>query len=134
MGEKVSTPPPNRIESNFNPHPKTKPPPPPAPPPNRETRDGTPYPTLTGASFVTISLEEYNKLKKATEESKAEANRAQGALEQLMKKFKEEYDCNTVDEALMLLDKLNNKEQKAKADFDKAMQEFKNKWHDDLNN
>ncbi len=77
---------------------------------------------------MTISLAEYDKLKKAAEESKAEADRAQGALQQLLKKLKEEYDCNTLEEALLLLNQLKKKETATEADFDTALQAFKNEW------
>ena len=49
------------------------------------------------------SLERYNKIKKRTEQAQKKAAEAEGALTQIMKRLKDEFDCDSIEAAEKLL-------------------------------
>ena len=75
-----------------------------------------------------LKLKKYMNLKKRVEQAQQEANRAEGALEQVMKQLKEEFGCITLEDAKKKLKSLEKQEQKARTDFEEAMEEFEEKW------
>ena len=79
-----------------------------------------------------INIEEYQKLKKKSENAKADVARAEGALEQQMQKLKEEFDCETIEEAQKMLRNLEKQEKKAEEEYEKELTKFKEKWKDEL--
>lgn len=80
---------------------------------------------------MSITEEQYRKLKREVEEAKSEADRAKGALEHLMKRLKEEFKCDTLKEAKALLAELEGKETKALKIFEQLMEEYEEKWKHD---
>ena len=77
---------------------------------------------------MTISVEEYQKLKKRVETVRREHDKAQGALEQTMKRLKEEFDCDSLKEARQLHKRLKREAAEAAEKFDGALAEFQEKW------
>jgi len=75
-----------------------------------------------------ITEEEYRRLKKEVEEAKAEADRAQGALDQLLTRLKEEFGCKDLKEAKALLTQLRLKRDTAQAAFTSAVEDYEEKW------
>jgi len=75
-----------------------------------------------------MDLDKYNLLKKKADKFKAEAERAAGALDQLMGELKKEFGCNTVEDAEKLLKKLVKEEKKAKVAYDEELERFEEKW------
>jgi hypothetical protein len=75
-----------------------------------------------------ITEEKYRKLKAEVEETQAEANRAQGALDQLLVRLRDEFECGSLKEAKVKLAELEAKKKKAEAAFEKAMADYKEKW------
>lgn len=75
-----------------------------------------------------ISEQEYRKLKQEVEDTKSEASRAQGALDQLTARLKEEFGCRDIKEAKAKLAELRAKKEKAESAFNKAMDAYKEKW------
>jgi len=75
-----------------------------------------------------ITEEKYRKLKQEVEETKAEADRAQGALEQLLARLKEEFDCDSLKEAKAKLNELKAKKEKAQSVFEKVLEDYEEKW------
>jgi predicted nucleic acid-binding Zn-ribbon protein len=75
-----------------------------------------------------ITEEKYRKLKQEVEETKAEADRAQGALDQLLARLKEEFDCDNLKEAKTKLAELKAKKERAESAFEKEMAEYEEKW------
>lgn len=61
-----------------------------------------------------------------------EADRAAGALNQLLGRLKDEFGVGTVEEAEALLRKLTMVQAKAEASFDSALGKFKEKWKEKL--
>ena len=72
------------------------------------------------------------KLKTKVEEAKTKQAKAKGALEQILKQIKKEFDCKTLKEAEALLKELKTKESKAKQKYEKALEEFQDKWQEQL--
>lgn len=75
-----------------------------------------------------MNEDQYRKLKREVEQAKAEAERAQGALEQLMRRLGEEFECEDLKEAKRLLMDLQEKKEKAERAFDKALKDYEFKW------
>lgn len=79
---------------------------------------------------MTISVKEYERLQKDVEKARSEADRAEGAVEQLLGRLKEEFDCSSVDEGDKLQRKLDEEAEKAEEAFDDALAEFKEEWNE----
>jgi len=73
-------------------------------------------------------FEEFDRLKNTVEEAQQKADRAVGALEQITKQLKQEFDCKSIKEAEKKLLQLKKQEETEEQDFDKAMRIFKKKW------
>ena len=74
------------------------------------------------------NIEKFNQLKKTIEEAQQKADRAAGALEQIMKTLKAEFGCANLEEAEMKLLSLQKQTTKAKKDFENALEDFEEKW------
>jgi hypothetical protein len=79
----------------------------------------------------TITEEQYRRLKSEVETAKQEADRAQGALDQLLTRLKEEFDCDNLKQAKQKLVEIESKRDKAQAFFEKAMNDYQKKWKDE---
>ena len=79
-----------------------------------------------------INVEEYQRLKKKSETAKSEVSRAEGAIENQMEKLKKEFNCQTVEEAEAMLVELEGKEKELSEEFERKLDEFKQKWGDRL--
>lgn len=75
-------------------------------------------------------LKELTDLKKKVEKLQRESDRAEGALSEIKKQLKKEFDCDSLSAAKKLLITLEKKESKAKAKFTKALESFKEEWKD----
>ena len=75
-----------------------------------------------------MNEEDYRKLKRDVENARAEAERAKGAYDQLLAQLKEEYQCNSVEEAQALFRELVAKKDKAEKAFEKALKDYSQKW------
>ena len=78
-------------------------------------------------------IEDLEKLKEKAEEIRQQRDRAQGRLEETEKRLREEFQVNSIDEAEELLEKLEKEEKQAETEFEKALEEFNEKWGDQLN-
>jgi len=79
-----------------------------------------------------INLDRYRKLKADVDRCQREADRAEGALSQLMAKLEEEFGCKSLKEAEKLLVKLRKESKKAEKEFGEALNEFEEKWEEVL--
>lgn len=75
-----------------------------------------------------ITEETYRRLKRDVESAKAEAERAKGALSQLMSQLKSEFKCEDLKAAKALLEELEGKRDKAQRRFEEAMKAYETKW------
>ncbi len=75
-----------------------------------------------------ITEDQFRRLKREVEVAKSEADRAQGALEQLMQRLKSEYGCDTLKQAKQKLTELQQELEKAKKEFEKEMAAYERDW------
>jgi predicted nucleic acid-binding Zn-ribbon protein len=75
-----------------------------------------------------ITEDQYRRLKREVDEAKTEADRASGALKQLMKQLKEEFDCEDVKTAKALLAELEEKRDKVQKRFERSLEDYEKKW------
>lgn len=78
-----------------------------------------------------MNEEAYRKLKTEVEEKTAEADRARGALDLLMKRLKDEFECDSIKEGKKALKELTERREKAEVAFDKAVKSYEAKWKGD---
>lgn len=79
-----------------------------------------------------VSVEEYQRLRRIYDEAKAEASRAEGVLQEQYRLLKEDFGCDSVEQAETLLKRLREDEQKAAESYRAAFDEFECKWKDKL--
>ena len=77
-------------------------------------------------------LERYIEFKKRVELAQQKADKAEGALRQVMKQLKDKFGYSTLKAAKRKLKLMEKQEQKAKAEFEKAIEEFEEKWGDKI--
>jgi len=78
------------------------------------------------------TIEEVSRLKQQVLRLQSDADRAAGALQSEMVQLQEQFNCNTIEDAEVVLSDLVTKEARAKDAFDKALLAFNKKWGDVL--
>lgn len=79
----------------------------------------------------TLTESQYRRLKQDVEDAKSEAERSRGAHEQLVKRLKEEFGCDTVKEGKAKLKQLEAEAKQAEKEFQAAVKEYEKKWKRD---
>lgn len=79
-----------------------------------------------------IDIDQYRQLKRKVDEARSTYERANGALSQLMEKLKEDFNCESIDEANELLQKKIKMRDSAEKEFQQALDQFNTKWADKL--
>jgi len=74
------------------------------------------------------NLRKYMELKKKVELAQQKADRAEGALQQVMNRLEEDFECSSVEDAEKKLKILEKQKQKAKEEFENAVEAFEEKW------
>ena len=69
------------------------------------------------------NLERFNKIKKAVDAANKEAAQAEGAENQIMQSLEDEFDCNTIKEAKVLLKRLEKEKEEEQASIDEELTE-----------
>lgn len=77
-------------------------------------------------------LRRFNKIKEDIENAQEKANKAEGALEQVMLSLKKDFKCNTLEEAQAKLKQMGKELEASKEEFDEALEDFETKWSDKL--
>jgi len=77
-----------------------------------------------------VSQEEFDALKKKVERCQREADRAQGAYEQQMKKLEEDFGCKSIEEAEEKLSEIHAQLKEAELTFESEFNAFNEKWGD----
>lgn len=78
-----------------------------------------------------LTEEKFQELKEKVETKRREAERAEGALEVSMKRLKEEFECDTIEEAKALFKKQKKELERDEKEFKKKLKEYEDKWGDD---
>lgn len=79
------------------------------------------------------NLDKFVRLKKKVEEKQQEADKAEGAFNQILKQLKTEFGCSCLEEAEGKLRRLEKQEKTDKKEFDNATNTFEETWKDGLN-
>jgi hypothetical protein len=72
-------------------------------------------------------LKDYTRLKKKVEEDQAEADRAEGALAEIMKRLKDEFDCSTIPKAKKKLKKLKLQAIDIEREYEAKIETYENR-------
>jgi predicted nucleotide-binding protein (sugar kinase/HSP70/actin superfamily) len=72
--------------------------------------------------------DDFQKLLRKVEKIKQEKSRADGALEQVLKRLKEEFGCKSLTDAKRLLEKLGQEERDLFTAYNEARRRFDKKW------
>ena len=81
---------------------------------------------------MTISVEEFNRLKKHAEDKRNEVAMAEGGLKQVMSDLKENFGCETIEQAQAKLAELELQEKAAETAYNTELEAYKTKWGDQL--
>lgn len=76
-------------------------------------------------------LDKYLSLKKRVETAQQEADKAEGAISEVMKQLEREFDCSTLNESKRKLKHLQKQKESSKKAFDDALEEFEENWPDE---
>lgn len=79
-----------------------------------------------------MELQEYLRVKEKVSNLQKQRDRTQGVLEQLCKRLKQEYKCNNLEEAKILLFNLEREQEQEESKLQVLMEEFQNKYGDKL--
>lgn len=79
-----------------------------------------------------ISLTQYLQRKKKVEEAQQKVDRAEGALEQLMRRLKDEFKCSSLAKAKVRRKALKQQVKSAEEEYKKASKKFERKWSDEI--
>jgi hypothetical protein len=67
-------------------------------------------------------------LKQRVETAQQEADKAEGALGEVMKQLQREFDCRTLADAKRKLKQLRRKEEASEKEFEDALEKFEDTW------
>ncbi len=81
---------------------------------------------------MAIDLKEFQQLKSNVERLQREADKAEGAYAEQMRRLKDEYDCETIEQAEKLQAKLEKELEVAEQKYQKAADKFEKDWGDVL--
>jgi predicted component of type VI protein secretion system len=77
---------------------------------------------------VADDVERLLRIKERVEDLRAERDRAEGKLEQIMAVLEKEHGCSSLEEAEEKAEKLEKKAAKAKKEFESALSRFEATW------
>ena len=77
---------------------------------------------------MSTNLERYNKIKEAVIAANKEADKAEGAENQIMQQLKNDYDCDSLKKAKALLKKLEVEKTKEQEQVDKELIEIEKEY------
>lgn len=78
------------------------------------------------------NLQDLTGLKNKVDALRAKAERARGVLENVEAELKETWKCESLEEAEVLLKKLQEKERKLAGRYTKSLAAFEEKWAEEL--
>lgn len=73
-------------------------------------------------------LKRYMALKSKVEQAQQDTNKAEGALGEITKRLKKEFDCDDLNAAKRKLKLLKRQKQKIETEFEESIEEFEDKW------
>lgn len=79
-----------------------------------------------------MNVNDIKKLKGQVREAQAEAERAEGALQETLQQLQEEFGCSSIEQAEALLQSLEEEEKRVQQKLDQVLEKFREKWSDYL--
>lgn len=79
------------------------------------------------------TIKDLERLKKQIENLKDDISQAKGARDEALRNLKEEFDVKDLAESKKLLIRLTKEEEENKTAFEEALEEFNEKWGDEIN-
>lgn len=79
-----------------------------------------------------MELSELRKIRSRVEQLRSESDRAAGALAEHMRRLKDEFDCDTVEQGEDLLRRIQADTTAAEKKLGKMVKDFEKKWKDML--
>ena len=79
-----------------------------------------------------IDLKEFQRLQDKVARLQREADKAEGALAEQMKRLKDDHGCESVEQAEKLLATLEKEQIAAEKQFTKAADKFEQRWKEEL--
>lgn len=73
-------------------------------------------------------LKKYEQLKRRVDAAKSEADKAQGALDNLMARLESQFECSTVSDAKVKAEELRERAEELEDDFNEALAAFEEEW------
>lgn len=77
---------------------------------------------------MSVDVEEYKRLKSNAEAARKAADKAEGAVEQMLDELEKVYGCKDATEACVLQEKLDAEEAAAEAAYNAEMEKFNKEW------
>jgi predicted nuclease with TOPRIM domain len=90
------------------------------------------YHNFDKKGVIVLSVREFEKIKADIDQTKAKLSRMEGQREELLSRLKEEFDLDSLEDAVEYLEKLKKKLEIATDSFNKAYTEYTNKWQSKL--
>lgn len=77
-------------------------------------------------------LEEYQQLESKLKRLQSDADRAMGAREQILASIKKEFKVDSLEEAKILVKKLEKETEAAEREYEKSLKKFEDEWAEKL--
>jgi len=77
---------------------------------------------------MAIDLKRFERIKDDVEKKQREVNRAEGSLSTQMTRLKQDFKCETLEQAEELLEKIKTKMERVDKQFQEKMEEFDEEW------
>lgn len=75
-----------------------------------------------------VSDKQFRALKRKADEYAKEVSRMEGALDQMLSRLKDEFDCDSLEEAEAKRDKMIRARDKHEKKLDRMLKEFEQEW------
>jgi predicted nuclease with TOPRIM domain len=75
-----------------------------------------------------INIDEYKEIKKKHEILKSKKDKAEGALDEILKRLSDEFDFDSIEEAEKQLSANKKQLEKIKMELESELEEFSKKW------
>lgn len=79
-----------------------------------------------------MDLRQYEVLKRDVDQLRKRVDRGQGAFDQLLTRLKEDFDCDSLEEAEALEQKMEGDYKQLQDEAEREMMEFQEEWGDKL--
>ena len=79
-----------------------------------------------------MEIAKYLKMKKEIETLNRKADRAEGSMQEILRILKDEFDCESIEQSVDLLNRLQDTADELKRKFDKALKALERKYSEQL--